>query len=123
MKTIIALPIFLLACGGNVTAAPTPQPAPLPDSPDASTFAPSPEPVVIRDEPPVDLTGFVCTVPDDGGSRDVACDTSTHQFWSWCPESACISYVGCDQAIKKGLPHAGEPCITIPGELGIVNAR
>ena len=123
MKTI-ALPLFLTlaACGG--TFAPTePAPVTTSDAGQPPTVFPPTEPLVVPSAPDAaepDLSAFVCTVADGG---DIACDTSTHQFWSWCPEQACLQSVGCDQAIEKGYVHPGDACLPLAGEIGVVNAK
>lgn len=117
------LAVLLVACGG--TFAPT-EPSPTHDAGTAPIVFPPTEPIIIPPDasPEPDLSAFVCTVTDaDGGTEDIACDTSTHQFWYWCPESACLTSVGCDHAIKDGNVHAGNRCMPLAGQLGVVNAK
>lgn len=117
--------VTLAACGGRIETLPD---SPSPDSSDeVLTVHPGPSDAGNeRDafiEPEPDLSAFVCTTIEDGGPVDIACDTSTHQFWYWCPESACLTSVGCDHAIKDGMVHAGNRCMPLAGQLGVVNAK
>ena len=119
-KTTIALPIFLLACGGTYAPTdPAPDPQPTPSS-DAAPFAPSPEPVIIRDDAG-DAGTMVCHVDGDA-ARDVACSTQGAS-WVVCPESKCLYPISCTDAIELGQARAGMYCRTDLGEMGIVEQR
>jgi len=133
MKTTIkiAIPtmILMMACGGkiepytNVELDPVPTTVPAPVV-DAAVEA---APIEASIEANTDSGTLVCHVTTDAENdaglpgRDVACSqTDQGAAWSYCPESQCLMYMPCDQALWTGAAHPGGTCRTSGGEIGVL---